>query len=883
MNATRHDTVTFVIAPAGYGKTTLLDQWVAASENPVAWVSLEPSENDVSAFLAYILAAIRSVDPPITSVRSGEVEQTSQVVTTLLNDLERAPHPFSLVLDDYHVIEAPEVHDIVQALIDYAPDGFHLMISSRIEPPFPLARRRVLGQVAMIGMDDLRFTLTETQTLYSQLGISFSDGDVVVLHERTAGWVAGLQIAATSKRDDDPHAADLIQRIGATTGLLHDYLLEEVLEQQPANLQEFLLKTSLLERFSVDLLRIVMTDASVPALVDQARRANLLVAVVDDRSEWFQYHQLLHEFLRQHARRWLPQKEVAKTYQSASHWFQQQGLVLPAVDSALAARDWRRAVELLLSSVSTWLGGEDVATMASRFDSLPVGLIESSPVLSAYNAWTLIHAGRLAEAERRLAFAKQAFEPAGDALNQAIVSLANAEIARHQDNGDALLRHATDALEILPHGADDSPRRESPLMELHDPSRVTQYLSALARVQIGAGQWRQGRVIEAEQTLREATEQSPAHDPECYGPASYAELGNALERQGQLLEASQCYRSMLASERTATSQRHHVLIRLAGIYREWNRLDEAQRLLDECHQQVEQSQIRTWTTHLHLAQSFLAWTHGLLDEAHVYARDAIEAAKELGNTHQYRDAEAFIARIQLGQGNVGAAVHWAYDSRLAPEDTPEYPRFREHLVYARVLISQDETKDAIALLERMLASAESDGRIGDVIEILVLIATAYQDLFELDKAVNMLDRALRLAAPRGYIRMFADEGTLMVRLLKIARRRGMVIGYSQRILAAMGELRNEPSKLYHEDLVEPITARELEVLRLIASGLSNREISDELFISVSTVKRHITNLYGKLGAATRTAALQSARQLGLLSCPSNILIPPYEASSGLHA
>jgi LuxR family maltose regulon positive regulatory protein len=867
------DTVTLVVAPAGYGKTTLLGQWSVLREHPVAWLSLAPSENDPNAFLAYLVAAIRAADAALISDSIANGMTAAQLVTTLLNALAAAERPLTIVLDDYHVIDAPETHEIVRTLIEYAPDGVRLLLSSRSDPPLPLARLRVRGQLTVVSVDDLRFTLAETEAFYAGLGMALEADDLVALHEQAAGWIAGLQMAAISLGERPAEAGTFVQRFGGTTRLLQDFLLEEVLAQQPAAVQNFLLKTALFERFSADLYRAITGDAQAAALLERAVRANLFISALDERGEWYHYHHLFHEFLRQRAASDFDDAERREAYTRASAWFEQHSLISDAIAAAIAGQHWPRAADLIRPIANGAVMREDVIPLVAWFRLLPVDVLDGDPSLSDFRVWAAVRTGDPVEAEEAIAQAERAAQAANDVYSLARISFARAVRARYELNPEKALQAIERGAALLAQVGPDVAQTGSTRADSEFRARQHQIVLSGSNVQRAAVLRMLGRAGEAEHAAREARAYAQAHDTPYQAATAGIELGNALVQQGRLGEAMDILRAAIEAETTYPSERRLVMVQLADIARERGQLAEARNWIAAAHDSIRVTGARTWLPQLLLGQASVAWASGDTADALLHAQAAEAATAGFASERLARAARAFVTRVHLAQGDVGAALKWAHDSRLAPDDDPDYARLPEHLVYARLLTAQGDPEDAVALLERLVARAEADGRQRDIIACLVLIALAQQDQFELDAAVAALDRALELGTAGGFLGMFVEEGQPLARLLKVAQRRGVATAISQQVLEALGAGETAPAKIYHQELVEPITARELDVLRLIAVGLSNKEIGDELFISVSTVKRHITNLYGKLGTSTRTEALQKARQLGLLARPADGTLP----------
>lgn len=874
LDGDRQDTVTLVVGPAGYGKTTLLAQWAAQSTQPVAWLALSSSESHLGTFTAYVIGAIREIDPGLTRLNPMDprlrTATPAQLATMLLNDIAEAEGPFSLVIDDYHVIDDSGVHALVIALLEHMPENLHLIISSRHEPPFPLARLRVLGKLRVIGIDELRFTPAESAAFFAGLGIALKERDVDTLHERTAGWIAGLKMAALSLAEGATSDETFLQRMKTSSRLLQDFLLEEVLWRQPPEVQGFLLRTALFDRFSADLYQAITGQPGMP-LLERVLRANLFVTPLDQQAIWFHYHHLFREFLRARAAVELDETARLEIFRRASAWFEQQGMTGEGVTAAITGRDWNHAASMIRPIVDAAMQREDLGQLANWFRALPPGLLDADPDLVSRYAWCLVRIGDLAEAEQAIARAERVAEAQGDLLSLASATIAGAQRSRFADDPISVIRQVERGADLLTqlanqHQPEDDETADSALSQSH----VFHVMNALARVLRASGLRLLGHAEEAERVVVAAREFAGRLDTPYQFQGTTVELGRILIQVGRLADAYDLLQEAAATTTIYPSDRRLAMLSLAEVDLEGNRLDEAQRALDESRASLERSVVRVWLPHLQYLQAQVEWARGEFDAAIKSTQEAERAAAESGNQRIARDAAALLAQIELAQGHFGTAYKWAYDAHLAPDDPADYARLREHLVYARVLMAQDEVEDAIGLLERLLVAADTDGRVADVITILVSLALGYQELFELDKAVAALDRALALAEARGFLRTFTREGLPMVRLLKVAQRRGTsgaTAAHIQRLLTAMGETPAETAKLFHPDLIEGVTPREMEVLRLIAVGLSNREIADELYISVSTVKRHVTNLYGKLGVSTRTAAVQKARHLGLLARP----------------
>lgn len=863
-------TVTLVVAPPGYGKTTLLAQWAAQSKHPVAWLSLATGDNDVATFAAYVVGAIEGLGQRLIRLDVTDPRLRTatpfQLATLLLNGLVDTSDPFSLVIDDYHVIGDHQIHELVTDLIDNMPAHLRLIISSRDDPPFPVARLRVLGKLAVMGVDQLRFTAEEAATFFTRLGIDLQAAEVTTLHERTVGWIAGLKMAALSLADREVSDETFFMRMNTSSQLLQDFLLEEVLRRQPPDVQVFLLRTALFDRFSIDLYQ-ALTGQPGAAVLEHIRRANLFIVPLDENATWFHYDHLFEEFLRTRAAIDLDTVERRDLFGKASSWFVQQGMVSEAISAAISGQDWNQAAAMMRPIVNVAMRSEDLERLVEWFRALPTALLDADRDLAVRYAWCLVRLGDLAGAEQEVARAERVAESQGDLWTLAGATFAGAQRARYADDPDTLIHKVEQGTALLDQLHDQTTDEDRPsAAPAGSRSPTTGELHVLTRVLRAAGLRLLGQVLGARRELDAARELARRADAPYQYQMATVELGKVLFEQGRLTEADEYLREALAAPTIFPSDRCLALLSLAQVALERDRLDDAHSYLRESGASLERSGVNVSWPRRHYLQAQVDWARGAVEAAIKHAQAAVTG----DNERVARDAAALLADIDLAHQRLGAALRCAYDAGLAPDDPPEYARLREHLVYVRLLMVQGEAEDAVGLLDRLRAAAEADGRVADIITILVNLSLAYQQLFDLERAVATLDRALSLAEPGMYVRTFTREGLPLVRLLRLAQRRGAagaIAAQIQRLLTAMGEAPEDVPKAFHKDLAEGVTPREMEVLRLIAVGLSNREIANELFISVSTVKRHVTNLCSKLSVSTRTAAVQKARRLGLLGRP----------------
>lgn len=861
--------VTLVLAPAGFGKTTLLSQWAMAHSDTTAWLSLDPAKNDPVIFFAYLVSAIRDVDPRRTAITLDDIqeagEQIGPLVARLLNDIHQTSQPLTIILDDYHLIDQQEVHDLVLQLMTQAPPGMHLLLSSRSEPPLPLARLRVQSELRVLSASDLRFTQDETEAFCAQQDVRIAPSDLAKLHAHVNGWAAGLQMVVLSAAERPDGMHQVLDGLPGSSRLLQDYLLQEVLNQQSTEVRRFLLATALVDRFSISLYQAITGSSAGRRLLERITRDNLFVVALDAEGEWHQYHHIFRDFLCRQARDELGEEEIVRLYRNAGAWFSEHGLIDEAIACALASRDWPFAIELIRPLMVSAISKEEIAAVISWFRSVPERLINADLLLNTWYAWAMARSGDLTGAERAIARAERVAQATGDTLIQASCAAQRILCARYDGDAAAIARHIErlnawlqqfDAIE--PAGL-TGPELDSAIR-----SDILKALLSMPANHRASASRLSGHVLKAERAAQEALAFAQAHGLPGQVQTAQIEHAAALGLQGRMDEAIEHLQRVLHTSHVYPSERRLALITLAEIEREQDRLSDARQLLQEARLSLAHKGVFTWLPQLCLAETRLEWSLGDPERALAHALEAIDITTRYGYPRMLRAAHAARVRIQLAAGDVGAALQWAHEYRLAADDAPLYERLTEQLVFARVLIAQDEPEDAISLLSRVVAVAEEDGRTVDVVSALVLLALANQELFELDQATTLLDRALRIAELLGFKRVFLDEGMPMARLLKVARRRGVESAYTQALLAALGEGDVTPARIYHRELAEPITARELEVLRLIAVGLTNKEIADELFISMATVKRHITNIYGKLGVSTRQEALRLARGLNLL-------------------
>jgi len=857
--------LTLISAPAGFGKTTLVSEWIADCGRPVAWLSLDEGDNDPVRFITYLVAALQTIkagigDGLLPALQSPQPPQTEAILTTLLNEISVVPDPFLLILDDYHLINSQPVDQSLAFLVEHLPPQMHLVIATREDPSLPLARLRARGQLTELRAADLRFTPSEAAEFLNQvMGLNLSVEEIAALEIRTEGWIAGLQLAALSMQGHQ----DTTSFIKSFTGSHHfvlDYLVEEVLQQQPESIQTFLLRTSILDRMCGTLCDTVLgsPSASGQETLEYLERANLFIVPLDNERRWYRYHHLFGELLRQRLHQSVSsgneEAVLAEYHILASVWYEDNGLEIEAFRHAAAANDIERAERLMVGGGMPLHFRGVVTTILDWLEALPTTVLDARPLLWVRSATLSLVAGqtagveeKLQAAEAALAAALQGAEPddkTRDLIGQ--IAVARANLAQTQYQTETILVQARRALEYL------------------HPNNLS-YRSS-ANHSMGFAYYLQGDRAEAGRAYAEALSNAQAAGDITNTILATTRLGQIQESGNQLYLAAETYKRVLQMigdylPPNAAS----VYLGLARICYEWNDLNAAEQYGQQSLQlarQYDQVIDRLILSELFLARLKLA------------RGDAIGAARILSQTEQttrqknftHRLPDIALAQVQilLHQGNTGAAAQLARQYDLP-------------LMQARVLIAQDDPSAALAVLELLRQQAEAKAK-GWADRLLIVMAVQSIALYahgEKDKAVELLGEVLASAEPGGFIRLFVDEGEPMRLLIldfrlwieKQAHEGHKPIEYVDKLLAAFTQPAATPkSAIIHQksDMIEPLSNRELEVLKLLRSELSGPEIAQQLIVSLHTLRTHTNNIFKKLGVNNRRAAVRRAEELDLL-------------------
>lgn len=867
-------------APPGFGKTTLLSEWIHKKKFPAAWFSIDEKDNDPISFLTYVIAALQTLDknwgqPALELIQSPQLPSFESTIFTLINSLIPTPKNFALVLDDYHLIQSSSIHDILGLLLDALPPKMHLMLATRSDPPLPISRVRSQNQLTEIRTGDLSFTSEET-TLYfkDKLHVDLSIEDIALLESRTEGWITGLQLAALSMQGRKDLSA-FVAKFSGDNHYIVDYLMEEVLHRQPEHIQDFLRQTSILDPLSGPLCDAVMGQKNSQQMLDMLEKSNLFIFSLDSERNWFRYHRLFADSLSQR----LLHKQgdiVPELHRRACDWYDKHEMKYEAVDHALTAHDYDRAAFLLEDMAETvWDRGQQVK-LAQWFGHLPERLISKRPQLCVFYARSLIMSGRQKEAELCLTSAEKVLESSSEEVVEILpdgtqfqhvfnreemlgkVSAVRALMAMYRGDVANVIEHAYHALVLLSEenltwrgvvetmlgmahgwaGDGDMLKAEkafsSAITIIEKAGNTSFYLfSGLALAGIYTYL---GRLQDAENLCRKLLKD--AED------AGMSQTGNAASLHS-ILGGILCERDDLETgipmikKGLELAKLSHDLIALQGIRLNWIRVmilikdfPRALRFIDEIMKDSKKIDLPPWMGHV---------------------------------------VAAYQARIWIELGHTDLWGQWIEERRISVEDQLSCRIEPEHVVLARIFIAQDRPEEANRLLERLIKNAQEGHRIASVMEMRLLRVKALYAQAKIDETIHELKLALALGEKAGFFHVFTMEGKIIARLLaKVLEDNKLSkidqdIPYSDtnisKLLAAFEGAKPQQKVA---GLDESLSEREIEVLKLIATGLANQEIAEKLFISLNTVRTHTKNINSKLDVHSRTQAIARGKKLGLI-------------------
>lgn len=866
--------LTIVVAPAGFGKTTLVAGLLGErAAEQFSWLSLDASENDPTLFWMYVIAALRKVHPglgaeAIAQLQSPEPLSSETALTSLINEIASIDRDVTLVLDDYHVIDAAPIHAAMTFLIDRLPRRMRIIITSRADPPLALSRLRAKGELAELRSADLRFTVDEAAEFLRAMSVRLSAADTETLARRTEGWITGLKLAALSMKGRDD-VRGFVDAFSGDTRHIADYLVEEVLQSESEATRRFLLATAVLERLNAALCDAVTGDRNGQGILEDLERRSLFLIPLDDRRQWYRYHHLFADVLRKQLKTRDP--NVARDlHHRASVWHAENGLRAEAVRHALAADDFERAAGILETEWPNKDRSYESRQWLDGVKKLPDLVVRARPILSMGYAWALMNSGELEAADEWLRTVESLLGSPAESLivtDERRFRSLPAELA-------AARVYLTQSLGAIPGTLEDAQRA----LDLAPPGDESARATGTALVALAL--WGRGELDAAHRTFSDAL----AIMRSCGHPLDVARgifvLGDIRVAQGRLREAATIYEDGLqfaaSGEFSATPETDELHLGLSETHLEWNDIESASAFLDS----IEQARGRAshvgnklrWCT----ASAGVHGARGKLDDA-LKLLDEAERHERRDPMPRIRPIAAMKARFRIAQGRLDEVAAWAAAAKLSAGDDLSYLREYEHITLSRMLIARHSLRrdppslhEAARLLERLRSAAQSGERIGSLIEISILESIVQHELGNLRSALDHLGDALGLAEPEGFLRVFLDQGVRVRDLIRHSIARGLSREYGRQVLAAFDG--PKPQAATPATQAPPsdgasgaaFTNRELEIIRLIGAGMRNQEIADHLSISAATVKRHIANAYAKLGAGHRTEALLRAKELKLL-------------------
>jgi LuxR family maltose regulon positive regulatory protein len=880
--------LTLISAPAGSGKTTAISEWVSIArrsyeeespiKNRVAWLSLDKGDNDLNQFLSYLVAAMRQSEGGDETLGEGALimlesphPPINNILTSLLNEVFALSDRMILILDDYHLIEAHPIHDVLIFLIEHLAPQMHFIIATRDDPPLPLARLRARNQITELRAADLRFHSAETTRFLNQtMGLDLAREDIIALENRTEGWITGLQLAAISLQGSEDTAGSIKSFTGSNRFVL-SYLIEEVLSQQTQSIQTFLLQTSVLNRLTGSLCDALTGQEDGQSTLERLDAANMFLIPLDNECRWYRYHHLFSDLLQQRLHQQQPE-QMPKLHHLASLWYEQNGFIHEAIEHALQTEDFERKVHLIEQQADAiWERGEH-GKFGRWLEQLSADMVFSNPLLCILQAETQYARGQMDVAKQSLQAAEQILNPITDrAIDSKLQEMnhrsgsdrlkllgrlaANwALLAYWQGDVPGIIQHARKALEYLP--KEDLTWRSTVAIVLGDAHSI------------------KGEIPAAYQAQLEALEACKAAGKIFLILIANVNLAVTLRQQGRLQETLEICGQQLKLGIKRGMAKTVVIGWFLAIYgevlAEINNLDGA---IEEAKKGVELTELCGDVAML--SKSYLCLTRVFFSRGDIAnAEEIIQKLEDIaGESDLPPGVPNIIAswkvRLWLSQDKLKAASQWIDERGLDIDGELPFLSEIEYIVLSRIFIAQGRLEESAKLLLRLQELAEAGGRTSRVIEIMMLQALNLESNGDTDSAIARLEQTLTLAESKGFIRIFVDEGPPMARLLHKAVSRGIALDYARQLLSAfpvVGSNQSEQpvTQSVETDFTEPLSTRELEVLHLVAEGLSNQEIGSRLFISLHTVKVHTRNIYAKLGVHNRTQSVVRARAFGVL-------------------
>jgi len=860
--------ITLIYASAGSGKTTLLCEWAANCGRQLGWLTLDHNDNELVRFWEYFIGAIQTIDSEfggssLAILRSRIPNNLDLFLTTLLNDINSLPGEFAVVLDDFHLIDSEAILNSFAYVCEHLPDQIHLVISSRTRPPLPLARMRARGQLIEINQDELNFTASEAEEYIHQIEkMSLSELDITWLHRKTEGWIAGIKLAALSIKKQD-YPSEFIHDLTGSNYYISDYLIQEVLRQQSTYIQDFLLRTSILDRLCISLCDAV-TQSSVIGnnkLIDPAQnsqsileyldKANIFIQALDEEHQWYRYHHLFADLLRENLLKSYPNL-LPELYRKAGEWYEANGFCSDAVQMALAGKDYEHAADLIECNCQKMTMRSEMNTLLNWIEVLPVEMVRERPKLCLAKAWGLLSIGKLAEVADNLQYIESIVSHKGDSESKIIFGECAALrtlVAVIQYQAHQIIAFSQQAIGLLP---DDN-----------------HFLNGLISLCQGVAYNLTGDLSTARACLSTVVELPLETSNLLLVFLGNYYLAKILNKEGRLHQSAKILQELLEETRTPSGTELPIAslahVSLASLLYEWNELDAALN-----HIKIGLDLSRYWWIKDNVNEAYVTLARVMQafgdDQAALDALSQAVKLTDLDHARPFITHEAILnLRTWIQKGYLSEAIAWAenYARSFSDEVNIKSERLWEAPAAAHLLFASGQQEQAQRLLKPLLSSAEAFGLNRQVIEVDVLQALMLSAQKKSSQAILVLSKALELAEQEGYVRMFIDEGTPMLELLKQAQQHGIAPSYTEKLLAAFGDQEQNVS-LGTPMLVEPLSERELQVLSLLSEGFSPKQISEQLVITVGTARGHLHKIYSKLQVGNQLQAVQRANELNII-------------------